>query len=467
MSNIWNKGKALYISYIIIGLAFFLSRLPFFLVPVPNQYYDSLGYFYTAFLFKTGNLSGLGDLPIDIPFGYPIFLYLTDLVNLSNTGIIATQNIIKVIVVLFLIKSVNKYYGKISILVAIAFFFIINDSFSLMLDYMFGTESLYSSSLILTTALLLHVFNSKNKWYFLLFSISLIIPPLIRSNGIYIYFLIFIVLVFFIYFKYAKKYYAYLFLPIIMLNICWALFNYKIGLPALPGNVKRLNFVTERAVEQNNPFGFNGNFLRSKFLFLMAYLNMNQHSKCMDYNFIGNHFIDYDFFYSKADTLYAFKHDFALSDEERSFALKEFYKKSNVIEMTKPHFDIEEKSGDVSSIYEKFTISPKGYFAFSKIVSMYLATPLYKMDIWKLLFLVMLAIASYNIIFRAPDKNDFLILSIILMHLLSLIIISVFHGRVREHYEVVSRFTIYLTIAFLPLVLNFKIGLIRRTKIGN
>ena len=232
--------KHFYIACLILCLAFAFSRLPFFIwMPIPIVSPDTFDYYSVVREMMNGSFKGFGLLPP----GFIIFLYAMEVIFTRTFYILLIQNLLSFSVCIFFISVVSKYYKKSAIPVAIELSIYMMDSYSQRFDFSFLTESLYRNSLIILAGLMILILNSHRKIYWIIFSVFLIFPPLFRSNGLYIYFLLLFVLIFLLTNKFTLKHYLLLFLPIVILNIGWSAFNYSTENRFFPGNPGRLNSV--------------------------------------------------------------------------------------------------------------------------------------------------------------------------------------------------------------------------------
>jgi len=253
--------NTLVISFAIIIVAFLFSRLPFFLwFTLPHYSFDSVTYFSEASRYLNGNLPDSGFLPI----GYPIFLTITSAISIESVLII--QNILLLIVILYFVKVTNNFYKSVTLFLSLAFCVVILSSKTISYDVGFHTESLYRISIILVTALFINALNSKKIIHWIIFSTSMVLPVLFRSNGIFIYFLLFTLIIYFILNKFQAKYYLAFFIPIIFLNLVWSTYNYKIDGYFLPGNPIRYIYVADYSSNRSDTLvkTENNNFLIKK-----------------------------------------------------------------------------------------------------------------------------------------------------------------------------------------------------------
>ena len=242
-------NSKLYIAFAIILFAFLFSRLPYFLwMPIPCFEPDTFDYYAIVRDLIQGSFKGFGILPP----GYILFLFLMELLFKKTIYILIIQNLISLTACLFLIAVISKYYKKVVIPAAIAMVIYMMDSYTLWYDFTFLTESLYRNSLIIISGFVVLLLNTNKGKYWIIFSVLLLFPPLIRPNGLYIYFLLLLFMIYMFMNKYAFKYYLYLLIPFLILNIAWSEYNYKTEGKFLPGNPKRIKSIINEAVSLPN-----------------------------------------------------------------------------------------------------------------------------------------------------------------------------------------------------------------------
>lgn len=432
------KHNQLFYSYIIILIAFLFSRLPFFIwMPMPLIYPDAFDYYSVVQSMVNGTFKGFGILPP----GYILFLYIMEKMFSSTFNILLAQNLISLIICLILTYIITKKYKKVAIYTALALSFYIMDSDSMRADFSFYPEALYRNSLLIITALLISVLNSKRilKWIF--FSVALIIPALFRSNGLYIYFLPVLIIIYMLINKFEFKYYVALLTPFIVLNLCWCVFNFSSEGYFFPGNPGRLSKRVSVIMADEQPdispinkskqpgklslfWAFSSNFASDRPQFYYTYLKDNYQN-----------FYVYDIIH---DPNYLMNDWTTPIDTSlRRMVYKEYYTTPNIYKNIITEFNIKTSNN----------IWLKAYHIYYKFHSL-----LINNYIWLVLYVVLYIISFIRLIkSRLKNKNAFIYFSICSIHYLAILSLTVF-GWFQARYIQVSEFIVYLTVALAPLL---------------
>lgn len=209
--------------FTIYALIFLLSRIPFIICPIIGFYGDAADYHSVSYQFH------LGDFPAFtwLPPGYILFLHFMNELFNSALLIVIVQNIITFISFGFFLISIFKYFNQLRLIALIGVSICLFNVQNLEYDTSILTESLYCNSLIVLCSLALHIFNESCHWkYYILTSLFLIIPSIIRMNGIVLFPLL-AVLIYLLYKqKRASVYYLSLILPFISVWILWSTYNF-------------------------------------------------------------------------------------------------------------------------------------------------------------------------------------------------------------------------------------------------
>ena len=217
------KKNSLWISLFIFITSFIIVRLPFFLfMPLVSFEIDIYDYWYFVEIMNSGQLPKF-DV---IPGGFPIFLYLIGLISNKAITVAIIQNLITLFSSLFLIIAINRFYKEIGIFAAIAIIIFVNGRWNIQFDNSYNPESIYVNSIVVIIGLLLFAIHTNKKTWWVLLSFSLILPAIIRSNGIFVYFLVLCSMTYFIANKYRLNSYLCLILPFLFTNLLWASYNY-------------------------------------------------------------------------------------------------------------------------------------------------------------------------------------------------------------------------------------------------
>jgi hypothetical protein len=173
--------------YILTAIAFIatlcFTHLPFFIyIPIPLISPDSFTYHWAAYQIHSGNLPL--QAPIDLPLGYPLFLFLLKKAGFNLLGIVAMQTIIYGLAGMFLIYTFFSYKKSWGIAAVIALCLYTIQPFTISYNLAIATESLYTSTLFVLVGALLLYEKSKSIKTFSLIAFSVFFALTIRSNGI-------------------------------------------------------------------------------------------------------------------------------------------------------------------------------------------------------------------------------------------------------------------------------------------
>ncbi len=233
------KTHTLIISLTIPILTFLFARLPFFIwCPLPFISIDSYEYYYMVEQLKNNQLPILDVLP---PF-YVFFLYTIDLITDTLFSVLIAQHLIFLSASIFLIYSLYRCLPKATLLVSIFLSAQIMQGGMIMFDSLINPDTLYRSALIFLASTLMFLFKNNTLKNWILLAIILFSIITIRSNGIYILFLI--PILFFVHkISENKKKYLLFFITFFLLNLSWAFYNYFADNHFLIGNYSRFKNV--------------------------------------------------------------------------------------------------------------------------------------------------------------------------------------------------------------------------------
>lgn len=428
----------------LLVFAFLFSRLPFFLwFSLPHYCFDTLSYFNEARLYTEGKIPDSGFLPI----GYPLFLYFTK--NLSAKSIILIQNLLLFSVMLYFIVITDKHYKKLSILLSLALCVTVLSSKTISYDVSFQTETLYRTAVIFVTALFINAINTKKILPWIILSISFIFPPLIRSNGIFIYFLLFFVLIFFMFNKkeYKFKHYLILLLPFVLLHFAWATYNYKVSDVFLPGNPLRYNHVVNRDINKSEK-------TKSNFIVKKIKLTARQFAEVAirEHNF---YYYNIPGFYN---SLYVKKNrgsnyflrnapwgKIKFDDTLLRMTYKEYYDTVPTPEISKniAYCNIDER---IEGIPKKQKISHPWLFLYHNYHLFH--NVFFRNVVWVLLLFVIFGSSFFKLIkSKFKDKGAFIVCSIALIQIFSALFAAT-HSRFVSRYIEVTSFIYYILPVF-------------------
>ncbi len=438
--NFFNKN-ALLLSILIVIISFLFSRLPFFIwAPIPEFGPDTFDYFYYVDQLNKGKLPSFDFLPP----GFIVFSYLIGLISNKIIALVYFQNFIILLASILLVYVINKYYKNISLVTSFAISIYLMSSYTIRYDTALLPESLYSSSLILVTALFIWSLNTKKIIVWLLFSVSLIFPALIRSNGIYIYFLFFLVLLFMLINRYNLKYYLYFIIPFLFINFLWATYNYYKSNGFFIGNAKRIDIVINRENKlriYKNENGINNHYFKNKFINIKEYLiNISYSHPQFYYTFIKDRYrrlyIE-DIIHKNEYKMFDWSTN--INDDLKKLVYREYYSNNKY-------------KGNIN----KINVANKNLNLWLLLYHIY-----YKINdiiflnlLWIIIFLILFIYSGYKCIkYRFKNKDTFLIFSIGLIYLLSILIVTFFHSAIQSRYVSVTEFIIYLYVSFFFILL--------------
>ena len=430
----------------IFTILFFIPRIYYlFSFPYPEIYPDSFDYYYLSSLILDSNYKAISLLPYDFPMGYPIFLAFMELFAKNLNTVIAFQIFIKYIACLLFIISINKYEPKLTLVLTIALCFYVLDGWTLRFDTTILTESLFTSSIIIFSAILFWVLDNINsKRRILLLSLFTIVPIFIRSNGIFVYAIIVFLALFFIIKKVKVINYFYLFTPILIINLFFAYFTF----------------------EYTDGIGFPGNYFRLKKTFSSTLINLNSKISFSDSYFLKNLLVysrmpDSDYFFhdkiiqrykrlvtefNKDNINYMFDNKLIIPENIKALVYKEFYYK----QLNKPSPEEIIKKSIPLWIFKGFI---KTYNLFIRNIAFFL------------IFIIASFVILYLILFNKNKSHSLIFLFYIsTLYLSNLIFISYYSSKVFTRYVLIFDFAVYIVVFyFLIHLFNF----IYRTLIKN
>ena len=178
------------ISLILIGLFSIFIFLPFFIyTPLVQISMDTFDYSYLAKLIYDGKIPAKV-LKIDLPIGYPLIIYLFKALELGFNNLVIFQLLFYIVSFIFLCFQLSRFskFGGLS--TAITFIFFSLNSHTIRHIFRISPDSLYSSLLVLLVGGLFYYYRSKNKISLAVIILSVAGAVLIRSNGVYLFFIL-------------------------------------------------------------------------------------------------------------------------------------------------------------------------------------------------------------------------------------------------------------------------------------
>jgi len=437
---------ALGISLSLYFMVFILVRIPYFTyLPLPFIYPDTYDYFSIVEELMNADFKGFGLLPP----GFIILAYLNELFYSKVFGIIIIQHTVSFFAGLFLILVFWKCFRLYSILFAITITVFLSNSFSLIDDCSLLTESLYRSSILIVTGFFILTIKSNKTIYLLLFSISLIFPSIMRSNGIYIYFLLLIVFSWLIYNKIIlpKKYLA-LLLPIFFLNLLWSIINFHYEGSFFPGSLNRILLVSKNITDKST---LHKQTSEVKTLTQRNLIEFKKYSLTITYSKSSFYHL---FLKENHEKFFVSMHDPSMKKNDwkntisidlRKLVYKEYYTEEK------------NKFGNFLQNYPIFDY--KNMWQYPLIIFYHfftwLSSVFFNNYVWVLLYFLCIAyLVIRPFVFSFEYEGFIILLGILMMHLLSIAVITIAHGRFVPRYAIVSEVFIYFTVFFTAIDLS-------------
>jgi len=237
--------RSLYIALAVFCLSFWLWRLPFILwLPLLEFGPDSFDYFALVKAFQD---NAAVSYPVDLPLGFPVFVYLVKLISDKAMFIVWLQFLAKFMAGATLIYVCWKHYKRIAVAVAVVLSIYVTDSWSLRYDTTLIPDSLYNSILLFVIAFFIQSFKTPSPLSLAALSASMFLAAFFRPNGFFVYFLIPVMLILFLpHGKRALKC-AYLTIPALILHL--AAFGFKSHSGILRPHDDRINVILNQQKE--------------------------------------------------------------------------------------------------------------------------------------------------------------------------------------------------------------------------
>lgn len=181
--------KTTHLSILIILAAAAVTHLPFFLlVGVPLVSPDTFTYYWFADRMVEGAVP-VTDAPIDLPVGFPTYMFICTMLGLNAVWMVALQTLIFTGCCLYLVLTfhgLGKGVGPLAAM-AMACYMILPQT--IRANLFLGTESLYTSANMLAVAFSARFMLDGRARYFAGICIAVILAMFMRSNGILLLFL--------------------------------------------------------------------------------------------------------------------------------------------------------------------------------------------------------------------------------------------------------------------------------------
>jgi len=460
-------------------IAFIISRIPYFLIPIAGFGGDLPCYYnFTYQIFQ-------GKAPVFYidPPGFPLFLYFCEFIVTKSSQILLIQNILSILSYSLLIFAVFKYYRRFVIPVTIASIIIIFNCSNLDYDTLLQTESIFVNSLLVLISLTLICINNPNQTkYWILLSVCFILPILIRMNGIIILGLFFFLLLYMLLNKFKKNIFYKLIFPFLTLCIIWSFYNYKtqhiffIGYPKviLGGfnsllihnkNMTGAEIKKENDIRTNHP--------------LHKYFNIPDSA---DYATKSDHYndtrVDYGFKKNNFDNFIDFYKNAASKDNNWYSIMKRRYKAMYVGKWSQSHdpfFGFQDESYN-AFVFKEYIDPPSGNIeTFAKIkknipfkIYDYSYNTFYKTffrNYFWLFFNIIIYLLTlfWFIKSKFKDKEAFILLFIILLNVLNSVIFLT-SAVPLYRYSYTTEFTYYIVPSLFLFISPIRYFIISKTK---
>ncbi|MBL57391.1 MAG: hypothetical protein CMP61_09395 [Flavobacteriales bacterium] len=173
----------------IFSIIFLFAYLPHFLFTwIPQVLNDSYAYFFMAKDIFEGNLP-LNGYVHDLPAGYSVVIAIIKKMGGNFGTVILIQTIVSFLSYLFLIYNVKKFNRLSGFLLAVFAGLFLTLSDNILYNTLLYTESFYSSTIVVLTALLVNLKVKKDKFIFFKIAVLIFLAMSLRSNGIYLLFI--------------------------------------------------------------------------------------------------------------------------------------------------------------------------------------------------------------------------------------------------------------------------------------
>ncbi len=433
---------------LLFGIIFILNRVPYYTsFTVPEIDPDSILYFHYAYHLMTFDWEILREILIDLPPGYPLFIALISLFTEKGLPILLAQSFLLMITALMLIFESQKWGRWTHFFAFAGMFFFCNNSYTIRLETAFITESVYVSTLILMTWAFLRAMRKGDHLSYLILSAVLILPLIIRSNGLYFIILLPLVAIH-IYQHQSKAKIISLLLPLLSILLSWSGWNYFLKGVFLPGNLSRTTTVVsqiqERWVEEDKRFipeRHLSNSVSFKFMW-----HLRQPSKKLPHFYAS-------YLPKRLENMYG-KYAIVLNKEFKNYNRQNRNVPDTMTEWTFREYGIPLSS---EKLNEKLNVLTST--GIKKHVLIMIYSIIYKTEsllirnvVWTGLSVFLLLISGLMWL-KSGMRNSFLLVIMVItsMYILNAFIISVGHNRYLPRYGHVCAFYIYIAPAFLPL----------------
>lgn len=455
--------------YLLFLVAYSFVYLPYFLFyPLPDIQQDSYIYFWIATLIRDGVVP-FPKFTIDVPVGHPLYIYMVKTLFTSTNAVICVQNILFVLSSLYFIYCFGKINSSMRWIAGVAISLFAIDSFTMRINTSLYTEGIYTSALIFTGANCALLTAKFNRFHLILLVFSLLLPGLIRPNGIYVFFII-PLLAYSVWRLRKGTNYHWSIVGSLMISLfLWSSINFYFKGIFMPSDPYRLEWVRNRVVKKQ--------------LTDTGYYNKLKHLQPdITYGVEHKEGATGKFIYTKKELLKANIYAFAATKPSFYFSFlparnKMIYEDDMVRDPRQRLFNRFRVDSAAPQVKPYLFAGVADNFAMSKrikaecsltektsklswIYSIHVLYKLYDLVIWnKLLVYVFFVLGVYACFkfFQSKSMYGFLLVSLFLMHFVSVIIVTIGHGGFQMRYVHVS--TLFVLIFVFSQIFSLFGGL--------
>ncbi len=468
MNNFFHK----IVNYKHLSIILFLClMLPFYIYYLFNLFApgfspDTIQYLFAAKQILAGNLP-MEYLPVDIPLGLPFFFAIMYGIGADFLSLIATQVVLFILVNIFLIHQISTIHKRISLLLAV---FVAIWAISPRIMYQITNlypDGIYAVALVFCVASFIFLFRKRNLFGLIIFFTGILLVSIIRSNGLYIFFMPIAIIVWCIIYKKWKTILNFIIGTVVVLIILSSINIIYKGY-FFPGEYHRIKRVAMHVLDRDYTKPKKPSFANPQCPDTMGERQIEVGESS------GKMFIDYlfytknenpSFFYSLLPTRYLRYNDTQDSLNNKSPCNHQY-----------PYLNSpENKTLNIAKIlawskqFDNYGFVPDTYFSITDYDNNNRhLIPLLHHAIYKItyivfhkfllipfLFFMAVFYAMYQF-FRHKNEKRFSWLVIIIIsgiHLLSAIILSFVHGRIQIRYINVTEIIMYLVIALCLIMI--------------
>lgn len=418
-------------------LVYVFAYGPYFLyAPLPDVQQDSYIYFWAASLIKDGIIP-FPKFTIDVPVGHPVFVWAVKSVTGKTGNVIVAQNLLFIASCIYAIFCFGKLKKAYSWIAAIAFSMYSIDNFTMRLNTSLYSECLYSALLIFIAARLAVFFAEKSTASLIVLVLSLLLPGLVRPNGIYVFFLVGLLALFILRKRYPVKYWYSLAGSLAVTMVIWSSINYYFKGIFLPSDPYRIALVMERNKKAKEPNQSKSHKTRSR-LFVENITSISQTKPSFYFTFIKDR---YNYLYEKpmyADSTQKLFNRFKVDSAApllKNYLFGEFKDQTN-------------KPATVKQLTNLQSPQKSKWMFFNHIVY-----KVFDLLFWNYIWVVAFCIAGtwlLTAIFLLKNGSEvhYLLFSLFSMHFVSVVVVTIGHGGFQARYPHITEPFLFLTVLF-------------------